>query len=167
MTPVITAEQLMDAGVCNRWRAKLYRMFGPEIPVTLATCVEHAEDIDWDEAVCLLSGEHRARHMNRCSVIMRMHERAAVVYYRRLHDEIERLRDIVIGAHTTANEMNLPLSDRRKVNRLAAFLHSTGLRAAVAEFHRDAAAFIMLYNVRVATSFCTAYTSQWTKAGAT
>lgn len=166
-TPVITVEQLKLGGVCKRWRDKLHRMFGPEIPVTLASCVEHAEDIDWDEATYLLSGEYRLTHVYRCNEILREHEQASAPAYERLKIATSLVSERLHRVRTEVYNLTSLLSDRRRANSMLTLAYDLAHRVARAELLIHAAASLMRYDIRLATAFCVAYTQQWTKECAT
>lgn len=165
-TPVITVAQLKDGGVCGRWRAKLYRMFGPEIPVTLVSCVEHAEDIDWNAAACLLHGAHGAHYWEQHAHAWREHCNVSVVALEKLSNEMSAVSGRLNRVRTEVYNLTSRLSDRKRANSILELAYALAQRAAKTEFLTSAAESIMRYDIRMATSFCVAYTQQWTKAGA-
>jgi hypothetical protein len=159
--PVITVAQLKLCGVCARWRAKLFRMFGPVIPVTLEVCVEHAEDIDWDEATYLLHGRHRCQYIWKYNEALSEHEIAAAPAYAELKVALLSAGLTAASIRGVGESMRLLPSSMRKVNNMAAHVYRVWDRTATAEFRRAAADSLMRFKLRLAAAFYVEYSMQW------
>ena len=61
MTAILKLSDLAKAGACENQRRLFDEMFGKEVEITVALCVENADKFDWRwAAVNILDAHHRA-----------------------------------------------------------------------------------------------------------